>query len=115
MPHFALQSTLTQGFLAIDGPPHKDALFARADQGVLSLSSAFALPRTGRGAIIARGTGSYLNICQKAEGQPYSLCAGTPSVMKPPRVTHPSKTAEHHRRLLLTPSASSEFVVEIVS
>eukprot|EP00967_Tisochrysis_lutea_P127969 scaffold218414_cov30-Tisochrysis_lutea.AAC.2 len=120
MPRFALQSQLSGGFVNIDPPPHKTALFAHSTgdsaQEPLSLSSVLALPASGTGSIFAFGPGAALSLCETSSDKPWAACTATPVLLRAPKATHPSKASEHHRKLLVSPETApaAQFVVEIL-
>lgn len=128
-PRFAFVSQLTQGYLSVDLPPHKKALFAHADAAVLGSSGVFSFAPDTKGHITSHGIGAQLNLCEvggagsregttptsasgvtmpgfllpSREGKAFQLCAATPSHLKPPPATALPGKAERHRRLLLSP------------
>lgn len=120
MPRFALRSELSGGFVNIDPPPHSNALFAHSAGDTakepLSLSSAFALPRSGVGTIFAFGSDALLSLCQTAEHQDWVACTATPVLLRAPKAIDPTKASAHHRKLLVSANhaPTAQFVVEVL-
>lgn len=127
LPHVALRSVFTNGFVAAAAPPHSHELFAHAQAESLTAEGVFAIQhlRAG-GPILSHGLGAYLNLCQVTnpsstdatqlsspkDFEAFALCAATPSVMQKHVAALPGKA--HHRQILLTPRGTSSFVVERV-
>jgi hypothetical protein len=111
----ALISEATGGFLVAEPPPHKFELFLRGDDEHLSQKGIFAMPSGRKGPIVALGTMALLNLCtlkESAPDEPLAVCTATPTQLKK-RFTARRGTGEHHRKLLLKPTKSSEWVVEV--
>jgi hypothetical protein len=111
LPHFAFVSQVSQGYLAVDAPPKKEALFARGDTETLSLQAVFAID-LAQGALISIGTGAVLNLCERADQEGLTACTGTAKVHHPRHTLKAGSSQTHHRKLLLRPE--EKFVVETV-
>ena len=115
LPHVALVSELSHGFVSVKQPPQKLELFVDGHAESLSLASIFAVAHSGSGTILSVGLGSLLNLCQLHEGthEPPAVCGAHPTVLKTRAAAPPGHS--HHRRLLLTPQPTSQFVIELLS
>ena len=110
----ALVSQATGGFLVAEPPPHKFELFLRGDEAALSQRSVFALPAGRSGEIVALGTTALLNLCSlKTDSEELGVCTGTPTRLKK-RHTARRGAGEHHRKLLLKPSKTATWVIEVL-
>jgi hypothetical protein len=120
LPRFALRSELTGGFVNVDTPPAPNALFAHsvgdATKEPLSLSSAFALPRSSVGVIFAFGSDALLSLCETAAHEDWVACTATPVLLRAPKAVHPSKASAHHRKFLVSADnqPTAHFVVEVL-
>lgn len=127
LPHLALRSLLTNGFVAAAPPPHPHELFLNAQAEALTSEAVFAVQQRGQGGpVLSHGLGAYLNLCQveapAADSSPrptsgkgyegFAVCAATPSVMQKRVAALPGKA--HHRQLQLENKKTGWFIVERV-
>ena len=111
----ALVSQATGGFLVAEPPPHKFELFLRGDEAALSQRAVFTLPAGRSGEIVALGTTALLNLCTLKPDSPDELgvCTGTPTRLRK-RHTARRGAGEHHRKLLLKPTKTAVWVIEVL-
>ena len=96
-------------------PPHKFELFLRGDEAALSQRAVFTLPAGRSGEIVALGTTALLNLCTLKPDSPDELgvCTGTPTRLRK-RHTARRGAGEHHRKLLLKPTKTAAWVIEVL-
>merc|ERR1712216_139807 len=99
----ALVSELSRGFVSVRSPPQENELFVDAHAESLSLTSVFAVSRSGKGNILSLGTGALLNLCNLNDqrnsnrAEPIEICTGQPGTLKK-QATAPAGHS-HHRKL----------------
>ncbi|KAL1508348.1 hypothetical protein AB1Y20_004458 [Prymnesium parvum] len=120
-------SEATQGFLTVDMPPHKHALFPVALSDKLSLQAVFALLPSGH--IAALGTNALLNLCEPRAPAPLApstafdyhndrlhFPTATPPPSSPPAPTlctgyRATKGDPHYKLLRVTSAKEAEFTI----